>query len=214
MNQKPDEDIQERNKRIRAMRKGGAIFADIAAEFGMSQANASKICKGVLPPNWQPNHTEKTRRFAQAIVDFMQDNSGRSPTYRDLAGKIPDRNGNPSSMSVVKLYVSKLASLGLIDQGGAGESRQFKIIGGYYFVPDTSPIMRFVNGDEELKICNKCGEPKWKTAYDTGDGWLLEFHCTNEKCSHYYEDGENIPWPVRQSFLTTAELKSMGYFII
>jgi hypothetical protein len=61
---------------------------------------------------------------------------------------------------------------------------------------------------EHLK-CPTCGRPMQKTAFDTGDGWALQWYCS--ECQN---DEENmIDWPFGDRGMSASDLRKAGYVI-
>ena len=68
---------------------------------------------------------------------------------------------------------------------------------------------------EDKASCHWCGSPAEKIAVDTGDGWALEWDCTDihGDCVSYGEQIEPIEWPFGREMMSAQDLREHGYII-
>lgn len=68
---------------------------------------------------------------------------------------------------------------------------------------------------EEVYRCSECRKQMDKIAHDTGDGWLLQRECVNEKCiMHCIDDCNFVDYPFGEEPASSKDLEDIGFKIV
>ena len=153
---------------------------------------------------------ERTEEIRSYIFTFMKRTSGRAPTIREIvAGVSPGHeSGKSLSTSLIDYHLNQLVKMQVIrrsDDRSKGRARWIEIVGAVYILPPER---------EAPPNCHVCGKITERTAYDTGDGWLLEARCIDEDC-YGHDDPVDIGWPFSEdAWINGDAMEEFGYILV